>query len=227
MRYSRNKKGMDFIMVVSSLNAGTERPAGTRDGIVRLLLKRQDTIESLANKLGVTKNAVRAQIALLQREGIVDIQGEFKGTRRPSAVYGLRPGADIHFSKAYPVILSHLTHVLAQKLSQTEFRTVMRELGQRLARSVPRPSGDPRERVAGALKFLKILGSAAEMTEEKGKIVISSYGCPIAEAVTADVRSCIAMESLLKDLTGLPVAERCDHGAHPSCRFEIKLSAGK
>jgi predicted ArsR family transcriptional regulator len=218
---------MDFIMVVSSLNAGTEKPAGTRDGIVRLLLRHQDTVESLANKLGVTKNAVRAQIALLQREGIVDIQGEVKGTRRPAAVYGLRPGADIHFSKAYPVILSHLTHVLAQKLSQTEFRTVMRELGQRLARSVPRPSGDPRDRVTGALKFLKMLGSAAEMTEDKGKIVISSYGCPIAEAVTADVRSCIAMEALLKDLTGLPVSERCDHGAHPSCRFEIKLSAGK
>jgi predicted ArsR family transcriptional regulator len=72
-----------------------------------------------------------------------------------------------------------------------------------------------------------MLGSIAEVTEGKGKIVISSYGCPIAEAVTADVRSCIAMEALLKDLTGLPVAERCDHGAHPSCRFEIKLSAGK
>ncbi len=214
-------------MVVPSLNISAEKPAGTRDGIVRLLLKRQDTIESLAAKLGVTKNAIRAQIALLQREGIVDIQGEVKGTRRPAAVYGIRPGADIHFSKAYPVILSHLTHVLAQKLSQTEFKTVMRELGQRLARAVPRPSGDPRERIEGALKFLKMLGSVAEVTEENGRVVISSYGCPIAEAVAADARSCLAMEALLKDLTGLPVAERCDHGAHPSCRFEITLSRAK
>ncbi len=214
-------------MVVHSLNINAEKPAGTRDGIIRLLLKRQDTIESLASELGVTKNAIRAQIALLQREGIVDIQGEVKGTRRPAAVYGLRPGADIHFSKAYPVILSHLTHVLAQKLSQTEFKTVMRELGQRLARTVPSPSGDPRERIEGALKFLKMLGSVVEMTEENGRVVISSYGCPIAEAVAADARSCIAMEALLKDLTGLPVAEHCDHGAHPSCRFEITLPKSK
>ncbi len=214
-------------MVVPSLNITSEKPAGTREGIVRLLLKRQDTIESLAGKLGVTKNAVRAQIALLQREGLVDVQGEVKGTRRPAAVYGIRPGADIHFSKAYPVILSHLTHVLSQKLSQTEFKTVMRALGQRLARAVPKPSGAPRERVQDALRFLKVLGSAAEVTEEDGKMVISSYGCPIAEAVAADAHSCIAMEALLKDLTGLPVAERCDHGAHPSCRFEIILSRGK
>ncbi len=214
-------------MVLSSLSASVEKPAGARDRIVRYLIKSQSTIESLATRLGVTENAVRAQIALLQREGIVEVKGEVKGTRRPAAVYGIRPGAGIHFSRAYPVILSHLTHVLAQKLSQTEFRTVMRELGQRLASTVPRPTGDPRERIMGALKFLKMLGSVAEVTEEKGKIIISSYGCPIAEAVTADVRSCIAMEALLEDLTGLPVAERCDHSEHPSCRFEIKIPAKK
>ncbi len=210
-----------------SLSVNVEKPAGSRDRIVRSLVKNQSTIESLAARLGVTKNAVRAQIALLQREGIVEIKGEVKGTRRPAAIYGIRPGADIYFSKAYPVILSHLIHVLAQKLSPTEFRTVMRELGQRLANAAPRTNGDPGERITGALKFLKMLGSVAEVTEERGKIVISSYGCPIAGAVTADVRSCIAMEALLEDLTELPVAERCDHGEHPSCRFEIKIPAKK
>ncbi len=66
---------------------------------------------------------------------------------------------------------------------QTEFRTVMRKLGQWLARSVPRPSCDPRDRVAGALRFLKMQGSAAEMAEEKGKVVISSYGLPAVDII--------------------------------------------
>jgi len=205
----------------------SEKTGGTRDRIVRLLMKEQKTVESLATKLGVTQNAVRAQIVLLEREGIIEIRGAVKGTRRPAAVYGLRPGADTHFSKAYPVILSHLIQVLAKKLDKTEFKTVMRELGQRIASSAPRPSGDPRERIKNALQFLQTLGSTVEMTESDGKIVISSYGCPMAEAVTADVRSCIAMETLLKELTDLPVAEHCNHGEHPSCRFEIKISAGK
>jgi predicted ArsR family transcriptional regulator len=209
--------------MVTSLNV--EKPGGARDRIVRLLLERRNTIEALANKLGVTENAVRAQVALLQREGVVEVQGEVKGTRRPAAVYGLRPGADIHFSNAYPVFLSQLVRVLAQKLSQTEFRSVMRALGKRLAGSVPRPAGDPRERVRAGLKFLKVLGSAAEMTAEKGMIIITSFGCPISEAVSADERSCIAMETLLKELTGLPVSERCEHGERPSCRFEIKIPA--
>jgi hypothetical protein len=72
-----------------------------------------------------------------------------------------------------------------------------------------------------------MLGPVAEVTEERGKIILSSYGCPIAGAVTADVRSCIAMEALLQDLTGLPVDEGCDHGGHPSRRFEIKIPAKK
>ena len=214
-------------MVLSSMNVAGEKPWGTRDRLIRLLLKRQSTIDSLATKLGVTKNAVRAQIALLLREGLVEIQGEQKGTRRPAALYGFRPGADIHFSKAYPIFLSHLVRILAEKLNKTEFRAVMRELGYRLASSVPRPSGEPRERITSALNYFKVLGSAAELTEEDGKIIITSYGCPIAGVVTADARSCIAMESLLKELTGLPVAEHCDRGDHPSCRFEIKIPAEK
>lgn len=209
--------------MVASLNM--EKPGGARDRIVRLLLEHGNTIEALANRLGVTENAVRAQIALLQREGIVEVKGEVKGTRRPAAVYGLRPGADVHFSKAYPLFLAQLVRVLAQKLSKTEFRSVMLGLGKGLAGSVPRPGGDPRERVRAGLKFLKMLGSAAEMTEEKGKIVITSFGCPIAEAVSEDERSCIAMETLLKELTGLPVAEHCEHGERPRCRFEIKMPA--
>ncbi len=59
--------------------------------------------------------------------------------------------------------------------------------------------------VTGSLELLRMLGSVAEMAEERGKIVISCYGCPIAEAVATNVRSCIAMEALLEDLTGLPV----------------------
>ncbi len=204
-----------------------EKPAVTRDRIVSLLLKRQSTIAALAGRLGVTQNAVRAQMALLEREGIVEVQGAEKGTRRPAAVYGIRPGAEVQSSKAYPVVFPDLIRVLSERLSDSEFTSMMRDLGKRVAVDAPKTPGNPRERVGGALKFLKTLGSVTEMTEENGKIIVSSYGCPIARAVNADPRSCIVMESLLKQLIGLPVTEHCDHGAHPSCRFEIKLPAKK
>jgi predicted ArsR family transcriptional regulator len=208
-------------MTVTPLSV--EKRAGTRERILRFLMKNQHTIEILAEKLEMTQNAVRSQIALLQREGIVEIQGEVKGTRRPAALYGMASGADVHFSKAYPVVLSHLVKVLARRVPAKEFKTVMKDVGKAIADSMPRAAGTARERVAGAVNVLKSMGSHADVIEEKGKLVIMGHGCPISRAVTADVRSCLAMESFLGRLTGLPVAERCNHSERPSCRFEITL----
>ncbi len=204
-----------------------EKRPGTRGRIIDLLLKGRKTVEELAGPLGMTKNAVRAQMAILEREGIVEVQGEVRGTRRPAALYGVRAGVDVHFSKAYPEVLSRLVRVLSERMRPRQLEAVMRDVGRGIADTAPRPAGDARERVAGAVKFLASLGSLAEVSEEKGKIVIRGHGCPISRAVEADVRSCKAMESLLGRLTGLPVTERCDHGARPSCRFELELSSGK
>jgi predicted ArsR family transcriptional regulator len=212
-------------MTVPSWNV--EKPSSTRDRIIRLLLKHQLTIEAMAEKLGITENAVRSQIALLQREGKVEIQGEIKGTRRPAALYGVVVGADVQLSKAYPVVLSHLVKVLTKRIPPKEFKTVMKDVGKDIADSLPPPVGTAQERIAETVNILKSLGSHADVTEEGGKFVITGHGCPISKAVTVDVRSCLAMESLLNRLTGLPVTEHCNHGERPSCRFEISLPAGK
>lgn len=199
----------------------------TRERILRLLASRPHTVEEMAKKTGVTKNAVRAQIATLEREGIIQVQGMFKGARRPATLYGLSPGSDLYFSKAYPPVLSHLIQVLANKLSHEEFMAVMQELGQRLAGSTTRPSGNPRERIQAAFKFLNGLGSIGEMTEEDGKVTITGSVCPISRAVAADPRACTAIETLLHELTGLPVKEHCNRGERQSCRFIVKMPRKK
>jgi predicted ArsR family transcriptional regulator len=204
-------------------NKGTS--GRSRERIIKLLLREQKTVDDLASSLGVTKNAVRAQIALLEREGMVEAQGEQKGTRRPAAIYGLSAGTDTHFSKAYPEVLSGVVSTLADQLRPKQLEDILRETGRRIADALPPLTGNPRERVEGAVKFLGTLGSIAEVMEEDGKLVIKGYGCPISKAVQADGRSCLAMESLLARLTGLTVQERCDHGARPGCRFEVQLPA--
>jgi len=198
-----------------------DKMSNTRERILTLLAVHPHTIDDLAREISVTKNAVRAQIALLEREGMIEVQGTSKSSRRPAALYGLSPHSDLHFSRAYPVVLSHLITALANQLSHENFIKIMQELGQRLARSGPRPSEDPQERIQGALNFLKSLGSPGQINEENGKTVITSFVCPIARAVAADPRVCTAMETLLGELTGLPVEEHCNRGERQSCRFII------
>jgi predicted ArsR family transcriptional regulator len=205
--------------------AGKGHSGRSRERIVRLLLKDRKTVDELASSLGVTKNAVRAQIALLERDGMVEVQGEQKGRRRPAVIYGLAAGTDTHFSQAYPTVLSGVVRTLADRLKPKQLEDILRETGRRIADTLPPLTGNPRERVEGAVRFLGTLGAIAEVIEEDGKLVIKGHGCPIAKAVQADGRSCLAMESLLAQLTGLTVQERCDHGARPGCRFEVILPA--
>jgi predicted ArsR family transcriptional regulator len=135
--------------------------------------------------------------------------------------------ADVGSSQAYAVVLSQLVKVLSDGTPARQMESLMKKVGQGLAATVPLPIGNARERIAGAVNVLKSLGSRADVSEEDGKFVVTGNGCPISKAVTVDVRSCLAMESLLGTLTGLPVTERCNHGNRPNCRFEITLPAGE
>jgi len=194
---------------------------GTRERIVRLLLSRPWTIAALAKEIGVTPNAVRAQVALLQREGMVEPQGSVRGARRPFVLYGLLPGGEVELSRAYPMVVSGLVSVLAGDLAPQSFESVMRKMGRQLALAAPRAAGSPARRVREAAAFFRQLGSEAEVSRTAGAWVIGSDGCPISAAVTADDRVCVAMASMLQELTGLRVRESCTHGERPRCRFHL------
>jgi predicted ArsR family transcriptional regulator len=199
----------------------------SRERIIRLLLKQGLTVDELASSLELTKNAVRAQLALLVREGAVRVQGARKSTRRPAAVYGLAASIDQPSSGAYSAVLSGMVATLADWLEPKQVEQVLKGTGRRIADSLPPLAGSLRERVEGAAQVLGTLGSVSEVFETDGTFVIKGHGCPISKAVQADVRTCLAMEAFLARLTGLKVRERCDHGMKPSCRFEFALPVSR
>ncbi len=198
-----------------------DKTIDTRERIIALLRRHVRTIEELAVELGITKNAVRSHIHLLEREGIVEPHGTVPSGRRPATIYGIRIGESALFSKAAPVVLSQLVQVLAEKLPARQFTESMEELGHRLAGRGPRPVGPLKERLQNAVAYMESLGSIVEVTEKKGKVIIKGYGCPVAGAVNADGRFCSAMAVMIEDLVRLPTVERCDRDAQPGCCFEI------
>lgn len=199
--------------------------AGTRDRLLRMLLTGEHSVTALAASLGVTKNAVRAQLLTLEKEGLVAAKGEERTTRRPSALYGLASGAESSFSRAYPAAFSRLIRVLSRRLSAEEFVRTMRELGRAMAAMSPKADGDTEERIEAARRRLSLMGSATELDRSGGKLILSTDTCPIGEATAMDERCCLSMAAMIEEITGLPVVERCDHGAHPHCRFEIRPGA--
>src|SRR5690348_1090852 len=88
----------------------------TRGKIVSLLRQREQTVEDLAQEPGLTDNAVRAHLVVLERDGLVVSEGNRPGKRKLSVVYRPAPAAEDLFPKAYVPVLRQLLEVLKESL---------------------------------------------------------------------------------------------------------------
>ena len=82
-------------------------------------------MDEIAAAVGLTRTAVRAQLATLQRAGIVEERGSQRGPSKPARTYGVHAEAELLLSRAYIPILTQLLHVLADRMSRDEFDAVM------------------------------------------------------------------------------------------------------
>jgi predicted ArsR family transcriptional regulator len=200
---------------------------GTGGRILELLRRTPMTVDELAVALGLTRPAVRAQLATLERDDLVEQRGSRRGTSKPSRLYGVTSQAELLFSRAYVPILTGLLHVLAYRLSPAEFESTMREVGRELMHDRRVARGDLGDRVAGASALLNELGGLTEVEEENGSYLIRSHGCPLAAATANHPEVCTVLENMLSEFVGSQVTKCCDRYDRVGCCFEItKDSAG-
>lgn len=209
-------------MPVAYWNRLAETAAGQ---IMTLLRQRPMTVEDLAKAMGLTGNAVRQQLAGLERDGLVG-QGESRrGVSKPARTYVLTPDAELLLSRAYAPVLTQLLHVLDERLEPAEFDQLMRDVGRRLLAGRPRPTGGLRQRAEAASALLNDLGGLARVEEHDGGFLIRGYGCPLSAATQRHPEACNAVESLLSEFAGIPVSKCCDAEDRLRCCFEIADSA--
>ena len=196
----------------------------TRGRLVALLRRRELTVDELASALGLTDNAVRAQLVALERDGLVEQRGVRRGVGvgKPSFAYGLTAEFEPTLSRAYTPMLGRLLRVLRRRLADPELEDVLAEAGREWATEVPAATGSAPERVAQAVALLEQLGGSAEMEPAGDGWSIRGFGCPLGVAVQGEPSVCRAVEGLLSKVTGLEVKEHCARtGGPPSCRFTL------
>jgi predicted ArsR family transcriptional regulator len=200
----------------------------TRGKILDLLRTRERTVNELAAELRLTDNAVRAHLASLERDRLVSQSGIKPGIRKPHITYALGSEAEQLFPKAYGRLVSLLMSIFSRQIKPRSLRAGMRAAGRALAQEHLRDlKGKTRQRrIDAALRILKELGGGATFREEAGKHIIYGNGCPIAAATANHPEACLLAESLLTNIIGSPVKERCVRGPAPSCRFEVKSTRG-
>ena len=202
----------------------------SRGRIVSLLQTGALTSDDIASKLGLTRSAVRVQIAAMERDGVVSRVGKRPGTTRPSHVFELTPEVEQLLSKAYIPLLTNLLGVFSDALTSEQVEVLLRRTGQTLAKELSRGrrfSGTLKSRVAAASSMLNDHLGATTHVEGNGEIVIRGVGCPLA-ALTGKHRGvCLAMESLVTEIVGTPVRECCDRNERPRCCFEIQSAQSR
>src|SRR5216684_8146234 len=197
--------------------------SSTRGRIITLLRRSSHTVDELTQALDLTHTAVRAHLAALERDGLVQQRSERRGSGKPSSVYDLTPAAEYLFPKSYDQLLDQLLDVFGEHLPADEVETVMREVGRRMAAQWKIPPGELRVRLEAGAEVLNELGGLMEQETEGETLCIRGYRCPFAAVVQEHPAVCDLAETLLSELVGVPIQEQCERNGPVPCRFVMSV----
>lgn len=200
--------------------------AGTKGEVLDLLRRGPRTVDDLASALHLTDNAIRGHLVALERDGLIRQTGLRRtGARRPSYTYRITTEGESLFSHTGLPFLDELLHVLAGTMPSGDLLAAARAAGRRLAKSPP-PAGAPLDsRVKAAVTALEYLGGVVEVEkggDGDGGILIRGFSCPFGSLVQAHGELCVAVESMVAEITREPARQRCQNTAEPAqCLIEI------
>jgi len=198
----------------------------TRGRIVSLLSSATRTVSELASHLGMTENAVRAQLATLERDGLARQSGTRPGFRKPNFAYDLTPEGHQLFPKLYAPVLGELLDVLMEREGEEQTKAALGEAAERLARRHLRELYDlpPEQRLSRLLELLEQSGAPVATEQQPDGLVIRGCSCPLASAVKSRPELCQVLAGLLSKVLQTPVVEKCDRAGPPRCCFQISAT---
>jgi predicted ArsR family transcriptional regulator len=196
----------------------------SRGKILQLLRRSPQSVNELAAALCVTDNAVRSNLARLERDGLIQQVGRRPGFRKPESVYDITQEADRLFAKAYPPMLETLLTVLESQSNARELDDMLREVGRKMA--APHLQSmqalAPEQRAQKALHILKELGGLAELGKRDGQEFLIGFGCPFSEVVEKHPKLCLVVQAFVGELLGREVHEHCQRGERSRCCFAVQ-----
>jgi DeoR family transcriptional regulator, suf operon transcriptional repressor len=201
-----------------------------RGRLVARLQRGPLTVEDLALELGLTANGVRAQLAVLERDGVVRRAGQRPGTTRPFHVFELTPEVEQLLSRAYVPLLAQLVRAFSEDLPGDQLVSLLRRAGQGLAEELAGRKGLPGNlpaRISAAAEMMNEHLGALTRVERNGGYKIRGDGCPLAALTGKHPAVCLAMESFVETMVGAPVHECCLRAGRPRCCFEIQTGRGR
>jgi DeoR family suf operon transcriptional repressor len=203
---------------------------GTRGEILTALKMSQPlTAKELADKFGVTPNALRRHLKELENEGIVRYQREIRGVGGPVFAFSLTDAGEALFPRGYERALSEILDLVREQQGDEALVRLFQRRWEDIAR-VARPELErlPVEQRATRLaELLTSLGYMAEARPVAGALpVLTEHNCAIRLIAERFPEVCAAEERFIADLLGARVTRQAHitKGAN-CCEYCIEKTA--
>ncbi len=197
----------------------------TQRDLLQALLRNKPglTVDALADRLSISRNAVRQHLAALERVGWVE-----KGDRRPSGgrpeqLYVLSETGHELFPRQYSWLAELLLQLLSGEGSRDRFVEKLAALGESVGaglRANLKKDAPISERIDAVTAKMVELGYDAASASDEKRPVIEAQNCVFHQIAMKQADVCRFDLAMLEASTGMKVEHRsCMARGEAKCRF--------
>lgn len=194
---------------------------GTRGDLLVALKKSQPlTAKELAERFGVTANALRRHLKELEAEGVVTYRREIRGVGGPVFAYSLTPAGEALFPRAYERALAEVLDLVREQHGEEGIvQLFQRRWDQIAAAAKPELERLPVEKRAHRLaELLTSLGYMAEAHDNGGALpTLTEHNCAIRLVAERFPEICAAEERFISELLGATVTRQAHIAKGANC----------
>lgn len=197
----------------------------TRGKIVSELRRRGSaSATDLARSFGLSPNAVRQQLMVLERDGLVAETAVRRGPTKPTFEFSLTPDADKLFPQAYDKMLSAVLRELRSQFGPAGVQRVFEGLSRRAIERarLTVTADEPEAKVAQLTDMLRKSGVVAEYSLIDGGFALHEHNCPYSNAAKENPEVCQVIHHVIDETLGGEhhQTESLARGGK-ECRFEL------
>jgi predicted ArsR family transcriptional regulator len=201
----------------------------TRGKIVDALRNRRAASAfELAAEFGLSANAIRQQLVILERDGLVTGKSVRRGKTKPTHEYELTAQANRYFPQAYDRMLNAVLREVRLSGGDAAVSQIFERIGKRASeKMVERVAGKSvGEKVDAIAASIRAAGVTVDVERQGDVLVLREHNCPYASVVAENPECCTAIHTVLDAVidTGVTQTESLATGGN-ACRFEVAAPA--
>ncbi|MGB8267042.1 MAG: helix-turn-helix domain-containing protein [Candidatus Velthaea sp.] len=179
----------------------------------------------LAAEFGLSPNAIRQQLIILERDGLVSGQRVRRGKTKPTVEYALTPEADKYFPQHYDQMLNAVLREIRQAGGDSAVRAIFDGMAKRSAERLKNTINAAKpvpERAIDLTRVLRASGVDADVVPKGDGFALTEHNCPYSKTVTEHPEVCNLIHGIMHEVVSPDVkqTESLATGGR-SCRFEV------